>query len=329
MHSARVFWGGARTRKLVCFRFFNVPQGLYKVEELTPPSLSPVPEPSRRLAGVPPENQILLCGGPPYKPLRSHLPPGVAVAVSATAAAAANNDTDTTTTTTNDNDNTGLTGSYNAATATASASDSASATVDAFDVKTPARIKSKTNVYLFDWRTLAPERSAPASPASAAASAAATAAAAAAAAAAAGADATSSAPSGFAEDGGVSPSSGSPQALLPPEGAAAAAAAEVAAVAAAAAAEVAEATLRDAEAVEVAEFAGAAEVRLPTVPGAAPSPLPSAEGSVLLAVRDYFRRLLLGFKLLGFDNRTRLMFCESFEIHLTNAKRAKFYAIFP
>lgn len=73
--------------------------------------------------GIPPENQILLCGGPPYKPLRSTLPRSVLVPVAATVPAPHADDTAP---------------QHHATTA------------------------GKTNrVYLFDWRTLAPERSVP------------------------------------------------------------------------------------------------------------------------------------------------------------------------
>ncbi|CAB1104811.1 unnamed protein product [Ectocarpus sp. CCAP 1310/34] len=191
------------------------------------------------LTGVPAENQIILWGGPPYKPLRSQLPPAsITVTVPSTAP----------------------TGSASSRVGSSSSSSSLTTTV-------------ATKIFLFDWRTLAPEqqqqhqqqrhrRSSSNSQII-------------------GTLDGSLTPSGSSGGGGTG---GVDQPL-----ASSSAAPGVTGVDAAGAA-AAESLMME----EAAEFVGPAEVTLPTEPGASPSPLPPVEGSYLLkTIAGYERGSML------------------------------------
>ncbi|CAM9666443.1 unnamed protein product, partial [Ectocarpus sp. 8 AP-2014] len=190
------------------------------------------------LTGVPAENQIILCGGPPYKPLRSQLPPAsITVAVPSTAP----------------------TGSASSRIGSSFSSSSSTTTI-------------ATKIFLFDWRTLAPEqqqqqqqqrhrRSSSNSQII-------------------GTPDSSLNPSG----GSVGGAGGADQPLVSSSAAPGVTGVDAAGAAAA------ESLVME----EAAEFVGPAEVTLPTEPGASPSPLPPVEGSYLLkTIAGYERGSML------------------------------------
>lgn len=181
------------------------------------------------MTGVPPGNQILLCGGPPYKPLRSHLPAGIATTIPT--AAAPDTATSAIATTTDSQ--------HSSAAAGGSSSSSSSGTAIS------ATVQNKNKIFLFDWRTLAPERKPPTSPAAIS-----------------GSGLGHSGSGGGGGGGGRGEGMGGSSSLLASRG---------------------PATVTVTEA-EMAEFVGPIKISLPAQPRAAPSPLPPAEGSVLLAV---------------------------------------------
>ncbi|CAM9538456.1 unnamed protein product, partial [Ectocarpus sp. 4 AP-2014] len=192
------------------------------------------------LTGVPAENQIILCGGPPYKPLRSQLPPAsITVAVPSTAP----------------------TGSASSRVGSSSSSSSSTTTI-------------ATKIFLFDWRTLAPEqqqqqqqqqrhrRSSSNSQII-------------------GTPDGSLTPSGSSVGGGAG---GVDQPLVSSSAAPGVTGVDAAGAAAS------ESFVME----EAAEFVGPAEVALPKEPGASPSPLPPVEGSYLLkTIAGYERGSML------------------------------------
>ncbi|CAN0286012.1 unnamed protein product [Pylaiella littoralis] len=230
------------------------------------------------LTGVPVENQILLCGGPPYKPLRSQLPPAsITVTVTnsdATAAAAAT---------------TAVPGSLSSTSTTAA----------------NTTTTTTTKIFLFDWRTLAPEQqqqqphsSSPSMVSNTRSSASYSKSISLPHGSSGSAAAASSSPLVGGGGGGENPSSLSTPSAAPDAAAAAAAAAATGVDVAAAAATAADEEL--AVAAEAAEFVGPAEVFLPTAETARPppSPLPPiepAEGSAVLLknIANYERGSML------------------------------------
>ncbi|CAN0081347.1 unnamed protein product, partial [Ectocarpus sp. 12 AP-2014] len=192
------------------------------------------------LTGVPAENQIILCGGPPYKPLRSQLPPAsITVTVPSTAP----------------------TGSASSRVGPSSSSSSSTTTV-------------ATKIFLFDWRTLAPEQQQQQQQQQR--------------------HRRSSSNSQLigTPDGSLTPSAssgGGGTGVVDQPLVSSSAAHDVTGLDAAGAA-AAESLMME----EAAEFVGPAKVTLPTEPGASPSPLPPVEGSYLLkTIAGYERGSML------------------------------------
>eukprot|EP00903_Cladosiphon_okamuranus_P011707 g11010.t1 len=196
------------------------------------------------LTGVPAENQILLHGGPPYKPLRSQLPPAsVTVAVTSNVAAVA----------------------------------------DATSSSAPKTTTKATKIFLFDWRTLAPEQQqqrhmrSSSNPQSISGSAMTGHLAAAA------ASSYSPLVGGGSSRAGVEGSLFSTSPVVPGGGGGGDDAPPAIT-----------ASEEEFFVADTVEFAGPEEVDLPTEPSASPSPLPTVEGSVLLkTIANYERGSML------------------------------------